>query len=570
MFNINTINQFLMCQSHRVLALMLLSIHAFFIVGDEINDLSRAFFLCSYGLFLIWQPFWRGSEGLSRTSVFILISFAWLAFYFVNWWLAALWLSVLLGLLSGRIFSDQLKSNRIINILAATYLLAMQLLWVVPKLLGVSGDLEAANFTISYLLPLLPIAILFLKNQTTKSIQAPIVDFFYTLIITLIAIIIVLASYAIGSQSPINYLQVLFITFFAVALSLVIISFLWKPRTKFSGIELLMSRYLSSVGMPFEVWVRNISNLCSIESDANGFIEGAMQEMVKLPWVSGVTWLADASTGEAGKKSQHTNHFNFKDLEMTLHSRWEVSPALYVHIKLLTQVIGEFYDAKRREETMRQNAYMQAFYESGSRLTHDIKNILQSVGTLVSAAKETDQKNDAALLKLIRRQLPVLNQRIGAALNKLLAPGVEKKRVEKISAWWKALQQRHRQPHIEFIANQLPPLDINAEVLDSVIDNLISNATEKAKHEPNTQIKVTLYHASASNDDFNIDVSDTGKAIDPSIVKDLFQKHISSQNGMGVGLYHAAHDAEQAGYTLSLANNEAEMVCFRLALNATN
>ena len=42
--------------------------------------------------------------------------------------------------------------------------------------------------------------------------------------------------------------------------------------------------------------------------------------------------------------------------------------------------MGEFYEAKRREETMRQNAYMQAFYETGSRLTHDIKNILQSVG----------------------------------------------------------------------------------------------------------------------------------------------------------------------------------------------
>jgi signal transduction histidine kinase len=316
--------------------------------------------------------------------------------------------------------------------------------------------------------------------------------------------------------------------------------------------------------MPFEEWVRNISNLGAIESNANGFVEGAMQEMLNLPWVSGVTWSADNAEGEIGTHSQHTNNFNSNDLQMTLYSRWEVSPALYVHIKLLTQVMGEFYDAKRREETMRQNAYMQAFYESGSRLTHDIKNILQSVGTLVSAAEEKEKKDDDALLKLIRRQLPMLNQRIGATLNKLLAPGEEKKRVEKISAWWKALQLRHHQAHIEFIANVLPPLDINAEVLDSVIDNLISNATEKAKHEPNTQITVALYQS--SDNGFSIDVTDTGKAINANVVQDLFKKHISSQNGMGVGLYHAAHDAKQAGYALSLASNETEAVCFRLAL----
>ena len=85
--------------------------------------------------------------------------------------------------------------------------------------------------------------------------------------------------------------------------------------------------------------------------------------------------------------------------------------------------MGEFYEAKRREESLRQNAYMQAFYETGSRLTHDIKNILQSVGTLVSAAEQTDHKDDEALLGLIRKQLPVLNQRIASTLTKLKAPG---------------------------------------------------------------------------------------------------------------------------------------------------
>lgn len=36
---------------------------------------------------------------------------------------------------------------------------------------------------------------------------------------------------------------------------------------------------------------------------------------------------------------------------------------------------------------------------------------------------------------------------------------------------------------------------------------------------------------------------------------------------MGVGLYHAAYDAKQAGYELTLAHNQDKAVCFRLALN---
>ncbi len=567
MFNFNNLNLFLAKHSHRILALMLLSLHAFLLLDDADNHLAHAIFLCHYGLFLMWQPIWRSAEKLSLPSAVVFLAFAALTFLFLSWWVTALWLAILLGLLGGRIFAEEARPNRIIHILAASYLLAMLLLWVVPKLLNASNDLEAATFTITYLMPLLPIAILFLSTKVIKTSQLPILDFFYTLIITLIAIIIILASYAIGSQNQVNYIEVMFITIFSIALSLIGLSFLWKPSARFSGVELLMSRYLSSVGMPFEKWVRNISNLGEIESSAEPFLQGAMKQMSMLPWVTGVSWLADNTEGEIGNRSEHETSFSFKDLNMSLHTRWKISPALYVHVKLLTQIMGEFYEAKRREETLRQNAYMQAFYESGSRLTHDIKNILQSVGTLVTAAQQSKkQDDDEALLGLIRRQLPVLNQRIASTLDKLKAPGVEKKRLEKIAAWWSSLQMRHQLSDIQFNAESLPALDINVETVDSVIDNLISNALEKVKYQPSTHVSVTIYDNNETG--FCIDVLDTGNAVEKEVVEVLFRKHISSsENGMGVGLYHAALDAEQAGYELSLASNQDKAVCFRLSLN---
>jgi nitrogen-specific signal transduction histidine kinase len=568
MLNYSKINQLLAANSQRILALMLLSLHAFLIWGDGTSQLQRAFFLCHYGLFLMWQPVWRSTEKLTKPAVIIFISVGLIAFFYMNWWLTAIWLSILFGLLGGRIFSDEAKANRIVHVLAASYLLSMLLLWVVPKLVGASDDLEAARFVIRYLIPLLPIAILFIRTRASETGQLPILDFFYTLLLMLVAFILALSSYAIGTVQAINYIQVMFMTIFGLAFGLIIFSFFWKPNTRFSGIELLMSRYLLSIGMPFEKWVRNIAAMGEMESTPNGFIQAAMHEMTALPWVSGVTWMADESQGKVGEPSNHSTNFNFKDLHMTMHSRWQISPALYVHVKLLTQIMGEFYEAKRREETMRQNAYMQALYETGSRLTHDIKNILQSVGTLVSAAEQNnsmDNKTDnEALLQLIRKQLPVLNQRIAATLDKLKAPGEEKKRIEKMSAWWKNLQLRHKHDTIEFVAEHLPKQDINAEVLDSVLDNLLNNALDKTKHQPDTSIKVEMYDDAENG--FCIDVIDTGKSMDSAIANDLFKKHIASHNGLGVGLFHAAQDSKQAGYELSLISNVNGAVCFRIAL----
>jgi signal transduction histidine kinase len=559
------LNQLLATNSQRILALMLLALHAFLIWGDQTRYLHHTFFLCTYGLFLMWQPIWSNTERLSLPAIALFLSIGVIGYFYANLWVTAVWLSLLFGLLGGRVFSDESSSNRIIHILAASYILSMLLLWVVPKLLNASNDLEAAKFVITYLTPLLLVAIFFIpKKVLVKSAQLPVIDFFYTLLLTLGALLLVLTSFAIGSVNSVHYLKILFISIFGLAFGLIVFSFFWKPNTRFSGVELLMSRYLLSIGMPFEAWVKNIAALGELESTPNGFIQAAMAEMTALPWVSGVNWLADETQGKLGTTSQHATDFNFKDFHMTLHTRWQISPALYVHVKLLTQIMGEFYIAKRREEALRQNAYMQAFYETGSRLTHDIKNILQSVGTLVSAAEQTEDNDSKALLKLIRKQLPVLNTRIATTLDKLKAPGEDKKRLEKISAWWKNLQLRHNQDCVEFISENLPSKDINAEVLDSVLDNLLNNALEKTKHEPHTTIKVEMRNLPGNG--FCIDVTDSGKAMSTQIASDLFKKHIASPNGLGVGLYHAAQDSNQAGCELSLQSNINGMVRFRVTL----
>ena len=222
MLNYSKINQLLAANTQRVLALMLLTLHAFLIWGDGTTQLQRAFFLCHYGLFLMWQPVWRSTEKLTKAAIAVFIGVGLIAFFYINWWLTAIWLSILFGLLGGRVFSDESKSNRAVHILAASYLLAMLLLWVVPKLLSSSDDLEAAKFVIRYLIPILPLAIFFIGIQANKSAQLPVLDFFYTLLLMLMAFILTLSSYAIGTMQAIDYVQVMFITIFGLAFGLLV------------------------------------------------------------------------------------------------------------------------------------------------------------------------------------------------------------------------------------------------------------------------------------------------------------------------------------------------------------
>lgn len=568
--NTQRINALLVRNSHRVMAIMLLFLHGFLIWDDTNSYIRQAFFLCHYGFFLAWQPVWRGSEKLTWLATLFLVVIGGVGFYFSNWWLAGIWLAILFGLLGGRVLSGQDDPNRKSYILAASYLLSMLLLWVVPELLKASDDIASAKFVVFYLVPLLPIAILVVGRQSIKTDQAPIIDFFYTLLLMLIALILILSSYVIGTLKVSNYLEVIFISVFGLAFTLVAFSWLWNPRTSFSGIELLMSRYLLSVGMPFEQWVKNIAEHAENELNAKEFVQSAMQEITALSWVQGVKWLSDETQGKLGETTPFATALSFHDLHMTLYTRWQLSPALYLHVKLLTQIMGEFYEAKRREETLRQNTYMQAFYETGSRLTHDIKNILQSVGALCSVAELSDtnknHEDNEALLELLRRQLPVLNQRIASTLDKLKAPGEEKKRQEKFASWWKLFKQRYQYPHLDFIAADIPSFDINAEVLDGILDNLLQNALEKAKSQQKVWIRVELLN---KPEGFSLDITDTGKAMPVKTAQDLFKKHISSANGLGVGLYHSAKQAEQAGYTLSLVDNIDGEVRFRVELTRT-
>lgn len=542
------------------LALMLLSLHGVLLWGfDDMVD--RTIILCHYGLFLLWQPIWRTKDKLSAPAAILFLVAGISLIFFAGWWLLALWLTGLFGLLGGRVFSSRARSTRIGYLLAAGYLLSVLIMWVVPKLLDASDDVAAASFLVTYLLPAIPLGILLTFREPEEADQPPILDFFYTLLLMLLAVILVLGSFAIQASSTANYAEVILKVLFGLAFTLLTISWLWNPRAGFSGLGQMLSRYLLSVGMPFEKWVGNIAEHAEKESSAEQFTQSAMLEISTLPWVNGLSWITDEGHGTYGHKGVHRADFEFHNFHLSLYTKWPLTPALTIHVKLLTQIVGEFYEAKRREEAMRQSAYMQAVYETGARLTHDIKNLIQSMSALCSAAELTPDNESERLLALMRRQLPQLNQRLAMTLDKLQAPRKEGVRMMDAAYWWASLQQRYAQVgNLSFGPGEPGNVEIDAEVLDSVVDNLLQNAIAKSKHQP----EMSVHCAVSDSEHFYIDVMDSGKAMPAQVAEQLFRKNVSSETGLGIGLYHAHRQAVQAGYRLSLADNRDGAVRFRL------
>lgn len=544
------------------LGLTLLSLHAIIIWGFE-TPAQKLLLMAHLGCFLIWQPILQAKKELTlATVVSFLVAIAGMI-WFVSWWVIAFWIALLFGLLGGRILSAKAKMARWQFVFGASYLLSALLFWVVPHLLGEQFDSMTADDTIKYILPMLPLLTVFGETEDTQNRLPPMLDFFYTLAFILFAVILVLGSFAIKVSSGANYGEVLLRVVFGLAFALVIVSWVWSPHMGFSGVGQLVSRYLLSLGLPFEEWMRGVAKLAETESSPQSFVDASMHEIAKLDWVSGLTWKTTEDSGEIGLRNPNKIELLADGIHVNLYTKTGLTPALILHVKLMSQILGEFYAAKRREESLKQNTYMHAVYETGARLTHDIKNIVQSMNTLCSAAEHTPEADNEKLLALIRRQLPQLNQRLALTLDKLKAPSNNASGSKPLDEWWQELKQRHLQTSVVFVADAVSEQLIDEDVLTSVVDNLLQNAIEKAKQEREIQIQVELNHG----DNVCVEVSDTGSAIPKPVAQQLFSKRIKSENGLGIGLYQAAKQAEQAGYTLSLVENQTGEVRFRLSKN---
>ncbi|HEX6004059.1 MAG TPA: HAMP domain-containing sensor histidine kinase [Burkholderiales bacterium] len=543
---------------------MLLALHAALAWGIAEWWVPGAL-LAHFGLFLLWQPVWRGESKIELRHALLVALAGFLLAALNNWWLIAVWLAVLFGLIGGSVFGIEDRRCRRVSMLAAFYVLAVLLVWVVPQLFVGESPNAAQTLLVRYGLLAVPVAVMLMPFESRPS-EAPVaVDLFYSMLLFLLVVALVLGSFVVKVVAHGDYPIALAQTLFGIALLLVVLSWLWNPHGGFAGVGHVLSRYVMSLGLPFERWVQQLATYAERETQPQLFLAQALQHMLGLPWVCGVRWEAGAAQGELGAASEHNASFAVHGLRLEVATRWRLSPAVLLHLRLLAQMVGYFYDAKRREQLQRQSAYTQAVYETGARLTHDVKNLLQSLRSLCAAAESADESQATALRALMQRQLPQITQRLNATLDKLRSPQrVDADQVE-ASLWWEGLVQRYATRGVRFTAPLIPKdLKLPAELFDSVADNLIENALAKRRDGVPVDVEAALSTANGAL----LSVCDTGAPVPRNVAARLFEAAVPSQTGLGIGLFHAAQQAERLGYRLRLAHNESGSVRFVLGLAA--
>ena len=249
------------------------------------------------------------------------------------------------------------------------------------------------------------------------------------------------------------------------------------------------------------------------------------------------------------------------ELELTIYSRYRLGPALRWHLHLLGQLLGEFYVAKLREEKLRQASYLQAVHETGARMTHDIKNLLQSLSVLTSVAARDEQKGSVQLQALVRRQLPLIERRLADTLEKLQRPQAAGETYVAARGWWEALARQYRGEGVEFAPiHSQPGTRVPRSLFESVADNMIRNALAKRADGEGLRVRVSL----ECGERVALRVCDSGAAVPGEIAASLLRTPVSSRSGLGIGLYQAARQAEGMGFSLVLQSNRDGEVCFAL------
>src|SRR5665647_1580005 len=88
----------------RVLLMAMLGLlHGALLLGVE-SPWVHPLLLAHLGLFLLWQPLWRGEHEVGRGAFAFIILAALVAIFWLSWWAIAFWLTGLFGLVGARVF----------------------------------------------------------------------------------------------------------------------------------------------------------------------------------------------------------------------------------------------------------------------------------------------------------------------------------------------------------------------------------------------------------------------------------------------------------------------------------
>ncbi len=518
---------------------------------------ERVVLLLHVLLFVTWHPFWLGQLQLSFKSSGLLLLSGAVVVGAASLPVLSLWIVLVASLLAAEPFKQ--RRDIFAQGLAIVFLLSTLFIYTLPG----SFDLAAASDVRHILFYILAAALLLLAclppqytHDTLRQMDILISLIFFQVVTTTAMGTVLFVLYQHG-----NYFSALLASTFSAGLFLVFLNLIWKLFSGTTALSFLWNRYLLVLGSPFESLLLKFSALAKTTQSPGQYLELSFTEMNKMEWLTGIHWRAASGSGELGETASHQLDIEIADISIRLYARQPIHGALAMHARLLTNIITHFYHSIKRERSLAHRAHVQAVYETGARLTHDIKNLLQGMKTLSAAGENTS--DPAAFHALFMRQLPTMSERLETTLRKLTEPrSNHRDSGVYLSQWWLDLQQRYQGRNIGLHAEIELDRQIPAEMFNTVSENLLENARAKRLHDRDIAIQAQLV---SNADGIVFSVSDTGYCVPADKAQYLMSEPVQSEQGLGVGLYQAFALAKHQGYELVLESNLDGMVCFTLA-----
>ncbi|WP_269531258.1 HAMP domain-containing sensor histidine kinase [Chitinimonas sp. BJYL2] len=519
---------------------------------------GRALLLGQLGLLLIWQPVVEPQTRLPRPALVALALVGALMFALFGYGLMMLWLALLASLFGSRLLGVHRHLRRF-HLLALSLLLTMLWLAIVPKLAGQALPLP---LVMTWVLPLGLCVLAAMPVEPVAVRQQAPVDFFYAVLVFLLALAVPLGAVFLSATLRLSYIESLILVLVLTGGGLGLLAWLWNPRAGFAGIGTLFSASMLQLGTPFEHWSGRLTARAASESGAEEFVRGAVEDLLALPGVSGGRWRLGREEGAFGRDdpTKYRADMRVEAFLLTLYLDQPVAPALHVQFQLIATLLHQFYQAKVRERQLADRVYMEAIYETGARLTHDIKNLLQSLKVLVAAGETSHEP--ARLNALYARQLPEIARRLEATLGKLSAP-LQDDPADSRSAlsWWEEVRCRYADASVEFLTPGVLPDRVDALLLSAALDNVVQNAQVKGGA---AGVKLQISLLAMDGGVACLEAVDNGTPVPADVAKTLFTRPVRSNTGLGVGLYQIAQLARARGGGIELVENREGRVRFRV------
>ena len=513
--------------------------------------------LVQFGLVLLWQPLYRIDGQVGRRAGIGAVVAA-ILLTVLGEYLFPIWVAVLAGLIASRMSSWRGVWSRRFHLGLLVWLLLLLWLRVVPQLAGMVVTWERVSLVV---LGLLWCGLVLIPTRRDGGERRRPPDLMLGLLVMAVAILIGLGAMLLAALKTAPYLAALALVQVVVGGVLAFLAWLWSPHGGFAGLGAMFQAQLLQLGAPFEQWTAQLAAYSGSHDRPEDFLRAACTALTHLPPVVGGEWVCDGLRGRFGIDAPYRASFVAGELELAVYAEGPFPHPLQVQFQLVTELLNQFHIAKARERRLADYVYIEAVHETGARLTHDIKNLLQSLQTLIGASAVTGDKEK--LLELYNRQLPEIARRLSATLDRLGVPAQQPEARMDAQTWWAEAAARWGREGVEFTTPVEFPPTLDATLFDTVLDNLLQNARDKQGGGRGLPVCI---RAALSNvgGQAAMTVEDDGEAIPREIVRDLFERPVASASGFGLGLLQMRKLATARGYRLTLAENVTGCVRFAL------